>query len=120
MLKRQRLVVTFIASMVLGSVFIGERSASATNYTSAASPVVGVNVGKSPNDGYFFLSSVPSLGTCGVSSGLVMLRTKDVDKNILSVVISAFLSGKKVIAFVDDTIKDPQGYCYVQQANLMP
>jgi len=120
MLKRQKLVAAFIASAVLGSVFIGERSASATNYNTTSQPVLAMNVGKSPNDGYFFLSSITSLGTCGTGSGLVMFRTKDADKNILSLVTAAFLSGKKIIAFVDDAIKDSLGYCYVQQVNLMP
>jgi hypothetical protein len=118
MLKRQKLVAAFIASAVLGSVFIGEGSASATYcLLPTPQPVLALSPSKSPNDGYFTLVSTSSTCqnvTCGTNGTSVIFRLKDADKNILSTVTAAFLSGKKIQAVVDDSFKDGGGYCYIQ------
>jgi hypothetical protein len=56
--------------------------------------------------------------TCLAWNGRVILRVGDADKNMMSVVLAAFLSGKKVTVLVDDAVKDAGGFCFAQMVSI--
>ena len=111
---------SLVALCMLATAFSAEKSANATAYLSAFQNVNQITAAKSPTDiygnhGWFSLTGVTSLGTCGTSGGLVVFKFADADKNILATVTAAFLSGKQVAVTVDDGSANKEGtYCYVQ------
>ena len=68
-----------------------------------------------PGNDFFTLSGVTSLGTCGTYLNAVVFRLKDDARaqRHFSLVLAARSTGVVVSATVDDSTKDPWGYCYL-------
>jgi hypothetical protein len=66
---------------------------------------------------WFSLVGVTSLGACKTipSSGYVALRIRDDTKGqrMFTVILAAKTSGTPLTVWVDDTVTDSAGYCYV-------
>jgi hypothetical protein len=69
---------------------------------------------------WFALSGVSSLGACKTTGptppGYVVFRLRDNPKGqrMFTVVLAAKASNTPLTVFVDDTVTDGAGYCYVQ------
>ncbi len=65
---------------------------------------------------WFGLAGLTSWSSCPSVSGYVVLKVKDDDKGkrMMSLVTAAFLAGRQITVDIDDTFKDPNGYCYVK------
>ena len=64
---------------------------------------------------WFSLTGVASLGTCKTAGGFVVLRIRDNPKGqrMFTLVLAARTSGTSLTVSVDDTMKDPSGFCFV-------
>lgn len=70
-----------------------------------------------PDFDWFSLVGVTSLGICKTAdAGYVVLRIHDDIKGqrMFTLVLAAKTSGTPLTVWVDDTILDPYGYCYVR------
>ena len=111
-----------VASLVVIFALVALIGPSAANATSATSPAGAVSfihvtkstTGSNGGSSHFALTGVGSgVGACAAANGYVIFKFTDADKNILSTVQAAFLSGKTIAVQVDDAVK-LDGYCRVQ------
>lgn len=70
----------------------------------------------------FYVDNFKSAGQCYVanSNGHLTLRVRNNDQGKLqsSMVLAAFMSGKKVFVRIDESHRDSNNFCYVQQIRL--
>jgi len=116
-------LASLVVLTMLAAAFVAEKSAMATQQSTAALTVAQVNASRSPTNVNNHLSSIELTGlstflTCLAWNGRVILRVGDADKNMMSVVLAAFLSGKKVTVLVDDAVKDAGGFCFAQMVSI--
>lgn len=64
---------------------------------------------------WFALAGVTSLATCPAHSGYVVFRIKDTGRGQrhFSMLLAAKTAGQAITVSVDDSFKDPNGYCWV-------
>lgn len=74
-----------------------------------------------PERDWIGVSGFSSAGTCVVNSGVVVLRLRNDGggKNILATALTARAMEQDVIVSVDDTVKDPNGQCYLRYMNIL-
>jgi hypothetical protein len=70
---------------------------------------------------WFALSGVTSLGSCGVSEGLVVFRILDDEKGdrFYATVLNAKRAGSNLRVHVDDSVRDAGGHCIVSYMDLL-
>ena len=62
-----------------------------------------------------------SAGTCPLAFGYVALITRGNDRGtrMISLALTAKISGKEVQVTVDDTLKNSSGYCFIRSLDLI-
>lgn len=111
---------TLFAILLVFILSISTTVFSATFYVTEKIDIVAAKAASSPDRDWIALKNTSGIGTCGVSSGLVVLRLKDnslADRQI-SVALTARMGNIPVTVIVVDTNKDSSGYCYLSEIRL--
>jgi len=71
---------------------------------------------------WFALNGFTSAGNCKPNGGYMVIRLRDDSRSArqFSMVLAALESGKNLTVWVDDTITDANGYCYLSFMDIKP
>jgi len=75
---------------------------------------------ESEDTDFLLINGATSAGSCGTSSGMVVIRIPDSANRSFSVALAAQSAGKSVVVGVDDTNIGVGGHCVMRWINIQP